>query len=167
MRRNPCRTRSMFSEPSLGRWASKQQSTDLARAKALRLGDADPSNLSPGSWRRDAHCRDPSSQPACARPTHRHLLGRGTPFFCCIQRGRSRVEKGSTQPANGNYGGPEYATSVPIIANISRSHSGKGLCHGLLRHQDSARRQPGAGREFVTHWPIGRERPQCPALPAQ
>ena len=50
----------------------------------------------------------------------------------------------------------------------ARSRTGEGLRRRLLRHEDAPRGHPRTGRELRrATGRLGRERPQCPALPAQ
>ena len=63
-------------------------------------GDADPANVSPSRPRcRDARRRDTRRKPRPPKGLrHRYLLGRGTRFFCRINRAGSGVEEASTTP---------------------------------------------------------------------
>ena len=60
-------------------------------------------------------------------------------------------------------------SALPIDPPAStRCHSGQAVCGRLLRREDPARGHPRAGRELRrSPGRLGRERPQCPALPAQ
>ena len=58
--------------------------------------------------------------------------------------------------------------SAKSSASISSIPTGQGLCHRLLRREGSSRCYPRPGGKLRrAPGRLGRERPQCPALPAQ
>jgi len=146
---------------------SKQQSTDLARAKALSASVMRIFHVSPlVHWRRDGHLPRPEqSTGPCA--SYGIAFARSRTPFMLHQRGRLESRKVPPQPANGNYGGPRVRDHPCQIIRQNQLDPPVKAMPRLLRHQDSARSNQGAGREFVTHLADWAEKTAMPALPAQ
>ena len=154
-----------FCDRSTGRYCFRATVYKSPKCKGfIGYGDADPSNVSPlvhGAELRIAETR-------AVNRALRKAYGIG---ICSVEELASSAigSRGSAPeskklpppPTNGNYGGPKVRDR---LCQIIRKH----VRHGLLRRQDPARSDQGAGREF--RHPLGRlgrERPQFPALPAQ
>ena len=121
---------------------------------------------------RDARGRNPSRQSRPAQGLrHRHLLGRGDRLRSApVRRFPPRVAS-NCRNGNGNGTTAGQGSRPPLPDHPpaqARPRTGQGLRRRLLRHKDAPRSHPRAGRKLrPATGRLGREGPQCPALPAQ
>ncbi len=164
-----------FCDPQAQRWAFEATVYNTKTCRGfVGYGDADPSNVSflvHGAEMRVAETR-------AVNRALRKAYGIG---ICSVEEIGSFAEppqssreskKLPPQPANGNgnHGGPKVRDRLCQIHSptSTRSQLGQVLRHRFLWRQDSSRCYPRAGRELRhASGRLGREGPQCPALPAQ
>ena len=163
-----------FCDPSTQRWAFEATVYKSKTCKGFAgYGDADPSNVSPlvhGAEMRVAETR-------AVNRALRKAYGIG---ICSVEEiGSSLVQSSRDEnrrkfsidscERNKQWHSTSSRSTLPDHPPASaRSRPGQGLCDRLLRHQDPARSHPRAGRKLRrASCRLGRERPQCPALPTQ
>ena len=160
------------SDPATSRWVFRATVFKSRTCKGfIGYGDADPSNVSPlvhGAEMRVAETRCQSCAAQGLR--HRHLLGRGdriirrTGFFLS---GVEEAPAPARQRELWRPQSPRPSLSAHPPAP-TRCHPRQVLRHRFLRHQNPPRSLSRAGRKLCHAFGrLGRERPQCPALPAQ